>query len=72
MLSSLWVGSNWDEITCDKVGSITNLSRTGYGLRLKVICMGQYLMSYGSLNLSLNLCCVRIISLVQSQLPLEI
>ncbi|KAK8276746.1 hypothetical protein V6Z11_D10G221400 [Gossypium hirsutum] len=38
LLSSLWVGSshcNWVGITCDKVGSITNLSLTGYGLRLK-------------------------------------
>ncbi|KAH1046059.1 hypothetical protein J1N35_036843 [Gossypium stocksii] len=38
MLSSLWVESshcNWVGITCDKVGSITNLSLTGYGLRLK-------------------------------------
>nr|KJB73154.1 hypothetical protein B456_011G218200 [Gossypium raimondii] len=38
LLSSLWVGSshcNWVGITCDKDGSITNLSLTGYGLRLK-------------------------------------
>ncbi|MBA0749815.1 hypothetical protein Gogos_003701 [Gossypium gossypioides] len=57
MLSTLWVGSshcNWVGITCDKVGSITNLSLAGYGLRLKGTLHNLNFLSFPSL-ISLNL-----------------
>ncbi|PPS12331.1 hypothetical protein GOBAR_AA08311 [Gossypium barbadense] len=57
MLSTLWVGSsncNWVGITCDKVGSITNLSLAGYGLRLKGTLHNLNFLSFPSL-VSLNL-----------------
>ncbi|KAG8480714.1 hypothetical protein CXB51_025408 [Gossypium anomalum] len=57
MLSTLWVGSsdcNWVGITCDKVGSINNLSLAGYGLRLKGTLHNLNFLSFPSL-ISLNL-----------------